>query len=257
MDKLLSLIRFESILALLFIGGLVLLYYGEHEPVVQEISELRSRLDHINFLKGDSLALPDASFRELELRIDKLELKFDQKQNILMKYAPISIFALLLFYWGIYKVALNFAVEAAKKDVAMSYRNEETIFREEKKILVLTKTGASTEFMQRFFNKSGFEQHEILESFESLPDPDRKFDLFFINNEDKYESEDKKTRHFFTDSEIKTFMGKCKPTTIIFNFGKQVNDPDVSGDERFTSAMFRSQLLGNLMNAFRYQKVLR
>ncbi len=252
MEKLFSLLRFESILALLIIATLFFLYYAEIEPINQRINGLSQQLKEIEFYKGDTLLVPNAAYQELNKRIDSLENNFEQKQSILMKFTPLSITALLLLFWAVYKVALNFAVEEAKKDVARSYMNEETLFLNEKKILVLTKEGGSTEFVQRFFNKSNFKNHKIEPPSATLPDsPDNKYDMFFINNEN--EDQD----FTFDEGEIKKFMDKCKAGKIIFNFGKHVSDVSITKNERFTSATFRSQLLGNLMNAFRYQKVLK
>lgn len=155
-------------------------------------------------------------------------------------------------FWAIYKIALNFAVEEAKKDIARSYKNEETLFLEEKKILVLTKEGGSTEFVQRFFNKSGFQNHEVESPIITLPEkPNAKYDLFFLNNDNE------NLNYVFSDEEIVAFMSNCKAGKIVFNFGKTVKPGPITQDERFTSATFRSQLLGNLINSFRYQKVLK
>lgn len=74
-----------------------------------------------------------------------------------------------------------------------------------------------------------------------------KYDLIFLNNNEKAA---------FEDDEIRICHSKTPDFTMIFSFNKNL-PTDIVASQRAASANFKSQIYGNLINALKYQQYLR
>jgi hypothetical protein len=113
-----------------------------------------------------------------------------------------------------------------------------------KSIQVLSLPGASEEFLNDFFLKTGF-LNVSSGTFDSNNIIGNK-DLILFNNDDKNTQ--------IPPKDVGEYIKKLPRTTIGFYFGEGRVDGVGSN---FASANIRFQLYGNLINALRYQAVLK
>lgn len=230
-------------------------------------------------------AQPDSSrtylldLQKIELKIEKTEQSIRSDFVLIQKLGiPLTVIAFVLMFWSVYKSALGFALQNAKEMVDRYYLPDEERFKREKKLLVLTKEGGDSGFMRQLLQDTGFlAAATIPDNVKELDEETlfkildgNKYDLILLNNE----------KSPFTNKEIQVCHDQTAGYTTIFSFGNPAPDEELKQDEkdrkqekreskhgqlskvlvtssRVSSANFKSQLYGNLINALKYQQYLR
>jgi uncharacterized protein YneF (UPF0154 family) len=224
------------IVAVTFFGGTIIgfylckQYYGDVETQIQ-------------FLKSNP---KDLKLEEVKLLIDKSNLEIKQQYDLAIKFGlPLSIAALLASIFGAYKWAAEMAKEEAKKAI----RSEEDIIRQERNIIVLGKENGDRIDIVKYLRNANFDKVSDAVWKDDLDLTD--YDLVFIHNFPNYA---------FSNEEVNKILAKSKSNAVLFSFGKVVegnlNDSLVN-NTRVNSALFKSQIYGNLLNALKYQQQLR
>jgi len=221
---------------------------GKVESLQREMELLKAQPDSTRAYLMD--------VQKLELKIEKTEHSIREDYDWLKKFGlPLTLIALAGLFYSIYKSALGFALENAKKTVDRYYLPDEERFKQEKKLLILTKEGGDSGFVRGLLQDTGFlaastipENAKLLnkETFQKILDG-QTYDLIFLNNE----------KVAFDDDEIKTCHSETPDYTMIFSFAKSKLPDDIVASQRTASANFKSQIYGNLINALRYQQYLR
>ncbi len=234
-----------SVITIIIVAFLVWLNYSLSRT---QLSNVENKLNQLE-LKADSLKLKPYEVQKLELKIDKLESELRKDYDLLLRGGiPASLLALLISFYGLYKMAYSFALEEAKKEIEKAYKSEEDLMKSEKEIVVIYKNGVETNDIRRFFHKLNFKNPQFL-AFDKITELDtNKTDLvFLINPEGTFQ---------FSDIDIDTIIININPFTVVFNFGANVGK-DIREKKQFSSATMDSQIYGNLINALKYQKVLK
>lgn len=244
--------KFETTLLLVTIVVLSLLAYWNYSLSQNQLSSIQEKFNQLE-IKADSIKLKTYEVQKLELKIDKLESELRKDYDLLLKVGlPASLLALIGLFYSLYKIAYSFAIEEAKKVIEKAYKSEEDLIKSEKTIMVLYKNGAETNDIRKFFHKLNFQNCEFL-GFDDLAELDKnKTDLIFVLNPDG----ESNVHIQFSDANMTTILDSVKPSTVLFNFGKNVGN-DIRAKRQFSSANVESQIYGNLMNALKYQKVLK
>ena len=218
-----------------------------------QLNELSSKIEAIEKARMDTIFKGKLEAKELSLKIQEAELKTKNIETDLRKDydwllrfgIPGTILAFFLLFGGIYKTAFEFAKKQAREDVQKVFRSEEELVKKEKKILVLTPKDGDTNFLRKFFIASGFEKDEFpATQNEGLLTPTSQHDLILVNNESNSESFKK----------IAPLLHS--PSTMVFYFGPPKLDDAFMKDQRVSSAGFKSQIYGNLINALKFQRYL-
>lgn len=241
------------------------------EKLKNEVELLKAPSDSIKLTKAIDL-------QKLELKIDRVETSIRNEFVLIQKLGiPLTVIGFALMFWSIYKSALGFALERAKETVDRYYLPDEERFKREKKLLVLTKEGGDSGFMRQLLQDTGFlAAATIPDNVKELDEETlfkildgNKYDLILLNNE----------KSPFTNKEIQVCHDQTAGYTTIFSFGNPAPDEELKQDEqdrkqekreskhgqlskelvtssRVSSANFKSQLYGNLINALKYQKYL-
>jgi uncharacterized protein YneF (UPF0154 family) len=226
------------IVAVTFFGGTILgfylckQYYGDIETQIQ-------------FLKSNP---KDIKLEEVKLLIDKSNLEIKQQYDLAIKFGlPLSIAALLASIFGAYKWAAEMAKEEAKK----AMRSDEDIIRQERNIIVLGKENGDRNDIVKYLRNANFDKVSDDKWEEGLELKD--YDLVFIHNF--------KTDSSFTNEEVARILALSKSNAVIFSFGKISGSGQLEqalvDNPRVNSALFKSQIYGNLLNALKYQQQLR
>jgi hypothetical protein len=205
----------------------------------------------------DSVAPSTAlDLQKLQLQIEKTEADLRSDFLLIQKIGiPATLIALALMFFSIYKSALGFALDKARKTIDRYYLPDEERLKQEAKLLVLTKEGGDSAFIRKFLHDTGFlaastippknvEQLDETSFLEILAG--ENYDLIFLNGEGKK----------FEDAEIQICHSKTLNNTMIFSFNNTL-PKDLVESERAASANFKSQIYGNLINALKYQQYLR
>lgn len=204
----------------------------------------------------DSLHSTALSLEKLELKIDKVDTSIREDFEWLKKFGiPLTLLAFAGLFFSIYKSALGFALGYAQETVNKYYLPDEERFKQEKKLLVLTKEGGDSEFIRKLLFDTGFlHAATIPENVKTLEEDSlkkilggNKYDLILVNNENAA----------FSDDEIIVCHDKTPDFTMIFSFNKSNLPKNLTASQRVSSANFKSQVYANLINALKYQKYIK
>ncbi|WMN11030.1 hypothetical protein QYS49_36935 [Marivirga salinae] len=130
-----------------------------------------------------------------------------------------------------------------------SHDDEEKLKRK-KKIRVITAHDSDVSFLNSFFKKFDFKHIEVIEMEEgdNVDLKDYNFDLLFLNREEGNKPlSDEMSQKLITD---------LPQDSIVFSFGKFINNYDENAKKRFAAATNWSQLYGNLISALKYQELI-
>lgn len=233
--------------------------YAEKEETLADISKrvdvLEGQRDNLrDHIKNKSESL-DLQFSKLETQ---LKSDYDYLKLISLIFGSITIIIIFGLFIKLRKRIPEIAEEKINKkfdrlldekksriiNIIEKY-NEEIQLKKEKFILVLSPADADDSFMKKFFPGMGFLQYDF-KSVDTYIDTG-KADLILLNN-----SEKKK----FDDELLTQYISKTRPDTICFYFGPHLGDR-IKLKNNTTSGNIRAQLYGNLVDALRYQKLLK
>lgn len=225
--------------------------YGELPTKVKALQD-----DVEMFKTGkDSLKSTSLSLEKLELKIDKVETSIREDFEWLKKFGiPLTLLAFAGLFFSIYKSALGFALNYAQDTVNRYYLPDEERFKQEKKLLVLTKEGGDSGFIRKLLFDTGFlSVSTIPGNVKKLDEDSLKkiiggniYDLILVNNENSP----------FEDEEIIDCHKYTPDQTMIFSFSKNL-PPEILASQRVSSANFKSQIYANLTNALKHQKYIK
>jgi hypothetical protein len=231
-------------------------WWAKYGLLPNQVEDLKNKVELIS-IQSDTAKSRMLTLDKLEFKIDQVEKGIRNDYDWLQKFGlPLTIVALVAIFFSIYKAALGFALQNAKEVINQAYLSDEDVFKAEKRILVLTKKGGDTQFIRQFLWQTGLLQAATIpkENTESLTEKvlqklfkDDTYDLIFLNNE----------KVAFEDTEIKLCFSLMPENTMLFNFGNKNLPDDLTAFQNVTSAKFKSQIYGNLINAFKYQKCMR
>ena len=220
-----------------------------HQSDSLEVTRLKTRMEKVE------------AFQE---NVEKaLENKFDQLSNKQTKAVWIFGILLALGIGSVVKVYKNIEKTVDDKirkkfdniitekegDILalIDRQSRERQFVKNKKVLVLTAKSGDDTFLRKFFKAMGFPIDHVnyikADSYEKTG----KYDLIFANNE----------KGDLPFELISAYFEKSDPKTVLFYFNstrKFYTNEKV--ENRLSFANARTQIYGNLMNLFSYQKVL-
>lgn len=187
----------------------------------------------------------EIKLEEIKVLIDKASLEVREKTNLLIFYAfPFTIVALFGSIFGAFKWAAEMAKDKAKE----VFKDPETLLKESKSILVLTPDGESDGWLQKFFQLMGFKMLCFCKISELDSVKSKHFDIAILNVPSDVSGK---------DSAFKDNISEMTMATSVFYFGLgRVSNETLEKDGRLSYANAKSQLLGNLINALKYQQML-
>lgn len=255
-----KLIPFAVIAIVLTLIGVFIIERCVEEPYEKRIGVLETEVDVLKKIRHDTV--DGNSVSELKLRVESLsqeirntDAKLRSDYNLFFQAGiPLTILGLLGFIYSLYSKVYNTAVEESKKEVARQFNSEETL-KVEKKIAILSKPGADTVFLERFFKRMGFECFRTMDYKDGNVDY-LNYDLVLINN-DFNPNDENVNRYYFSEGERKAIFEKIRTKQIIFfYFGGQDLAADIRSHQQCASTNLKPQLYGNLINALKFQKML-
>ncbi|MCU0289766.1 MAG: hypothetical protein MUF15_25650 [Acidobacteria bacterium] len=263
------------IILMIMMGFLCSTGFAQKKETVEELSNRvkilegqKEYLDKQNTLQKEDLEKQSEYLKkEFEVQTKELyriteQIKSDQRKNNWLFYSLPGIFIFIGFggFWRIKKYINKKTQELAEKIIndvlpkkekeflaLVEKQSEEFKLKEEKSILVISKTENNIAFMKKFFKERGF----VKVNYSSI-DKARElnhFDLILFNNETE-----KKVKEPDHSSEF-DIVKKTKENVICFYFGPNRFELD-EYKNKLNFANSRVQLYGNLINSLRYQSLL-
>lgn len=266
---------------LLVLGAWSYFMWASYGHLPSTVETLKNEIELLKTSADSTTSTTALDLQKLEFKIERIETGIRSDFFLLQKLGlPVTVIAFALMFYSIYKSALGFALENAKKAVDKAYLSDEDIFKREKKILILTKTGGDTTFLREFVYNTGFFEAVTFpkDNLESLDGEilmhatgGRRYDMIIFNNEhmkmksipknsteeDKAKIEgDNEALKKQLNNDLTICLTKTPEPTMIFYFGPPYISPDLMSNQRVASASFKSQVYGNLINALKHQKYL-
>ncbi|GEM_PF-1409545 len=232
-------------------------WWLQYGTIPAKVIALQQKVDQL-LAPSDTALNKTLSWQKLDLKIDRLETSLRSDFVWIQQLGiPLTLIAFVLMFWSVYKAALANALEHAQKAVEQAYLPEEERLKREKKILVLTKAGGDSAFIREFLHQTKLSgactiPQENVKTMDantlSVLLNGKSYDLILFNNE----------KIAFEDEELKACFDSTGHTTMIFSFSKNIDKKytEMLASPRVSSANFKSQLYGNLINALKYQSYL-
>lgn len=212
-------------------------YYGDLEARVELIEQqFRDTLKPGQEVKMD----------ELKVYVDKETTAFRNQYQVVMIFGlPLTLAAILATIFFAYQ----YAAELAKSKAEKAFRDPDVMLKENCKILVITPDVKNDLWLEKFFLLMEFPRPEFISTSEYDTIKDKQFDLAILNVPNDKER---------TLSSQNDFIEKITNSKSVFYFGPgSVNNELLSKDGRLSFANAKSQLYGNVINALKFQKMLK
>ena len=266
-------VRLNSILVVwfifLFISFMAPAQQGKNETLTdlsQRVKILEGQKDDLKELINDKLKIVEDDFKNKSNSLDtefqkfknKMEHDYNSLEILTWIFGPLIVITLIILYIRLLKRAEQIAEQKIKEKFDSLIEKKESriidiIKRHDKElqlkkhsnILVLTPAGSDDSSLEKFFEKMEFKTPDF-KSPDQLPNL-KKYHLVLFNNENEK----------FKEGIIPGLVKKSKGI-LFFYFGPPKKDSrDIQNEKNVAFANYGAQLYGNLINALRYQAVLK
>lgn len=230
------------------------------EDYTKTINDLKNKLDTLEKVYNDQLRKINEKIEIAKLRegVESAKEGIKDTKNLLYWIFGIGVgvfAALYTYFLNKYHKSRILAEREIREKIAYYFDTEESNLVQlveqvdskalnKKSIFVLSPVGSDTDFIRKFFKDARFPNVEFqyTDKIKNL----NKANLVLFNNEDGK----------FDHDHISDIMKKTKKDVVCFYFGTDRFD---SGEfkDRVSFANARVQLYGNLINALRYQTLLK
>lgn len=251
-----------SLFILIVFGVWSYAWWSKYGNLPEKMDVLSKKIELLSANPDSLISTKNLSLEKLEFKIEKTEIELRRDFNFIFQIGfPLTFLGLFGLFYSVYKASYGIALKQAQDEIGKAYKPEEDLFKTEKRLLVLTKTGSDSNFIRKWLNDVGFLWASTVKSEVELITEDNfstilennKFDLIFFNNEQSNNG----TVNSFSNEEIELILNKTPSNTMVFNFGKPNLSHGLTANQRVASAGFKSQIYGNLINALKYQKYLK
>jgi hypothetical protein len=233
----------------------------------QRVKTLEAQKTDLKELINDKLKIARDDFKNKSNMMDTRQLQFqtevEDKQARFTRrieddyhflkiltwiFGPLIVITLIFLYLKLVKRIGQLAEEKIKEkfDSLLEERHDKELqLKKQSKILVVTPTRSDESLMRRFFKTMAFKEPDFRSPYE-LQNLEH-YNLILFNNEDET----------FDEGVIPGIVKKTAGP-LFFYFGPSTRDSiEIRNEKNVAFANYGAQLYGNLLNALRYQALLK